>query len=93
MRMDDWTRATGTLTMSADEPRAVHLAHPTPTCPSCGRDLEMRPELHVNGKIHVAFVCARHGSFPNAWRRKFVDDVRANAWAHQQRQAQLAKRR
>ena len=65
----------------------------TPACPKCARDLEARIEMRMNGKVHIALTCARHGSFPQGWRPKFLDATRAQVWAERERQRQLARQR
>ena len=69
------------------------IVRPAPTCPVCKRDLEMRAEMRLNGKVTVALVCARHGSFPNGWRQSMLNTGRAMQWAARQRQLQQARSR
>lgn len=70
----------------SDEPRAIQAVRPSPICPRCARDLEARVEMRVNGKVSIALTCARHGSFPQGWRSKFLDETQAATWAVRQRQ-------
>lgn len=74
--------------MTADPPGRITPTRPTPTCPICTRDLEARVEAKVNGRISIALVCARHGSFPHGWRPKFIDATVGEAWVARQRQRQ-----
>lgn len=75
----------------SDEQARVQGVRPSPTCPICYRDLEVRVEARGGGKVHIALACVRHGSFPKGWRPKFIDHARAAAWAA--RQQQLTRRR
>lgn len=78
--------------MSDDAPR-VQAQPTTPTCPQCHRDLELRVETRINGRVHVALACARHGSFPQGWQPKFLGTAQAMRWAAQRRAIQQQRSR
>lgn len=82
--------------MSSDPPApatpAVTATTAPYTCPRCHRDLEMRVEARMNGKVHIALVCPRHGSFPGGWKRKFLDATAAQVWAARRRAEQRQRR-
>lgn len=55
---------------------AIEEAKPVPACPKCNRTLVMSVENKINGKVVVALVCSRHGTFPSGWKTKFFDFVK-----------------
>lgn len=45
-----------------------------PTCPKCGRDLDLVVEdRNKTGKVQIALVCPKHGSFPSGWKTTFAN--------------------
>lgn len=47
-----------------------------PTCPKCGRDLELVVEdRNRKGQVEISLVCAKHGTFPSGWRNNMLGSL------------------